>query len=116
MLKGENAMTDYLSTNFSPSMIPIGAVATIRHTDITTIPYEAVSLVRRGVLTAILSALLGRDIKIAKNYLVVLKPGDSLYCLLPNFGAAEPYDFNKEEVVRAGYKCLVIFVHKLVKD
>lgn len=105
-------MTDYLSNNFSPSMIPEDTVALLKRCQIIDIPYHVESIVRREVPAAILSALIGRRIKVAKEYLVSLKYGDTLYCLIPNFGAADLYDFNKEEIVKAGYKCFIISVHK----
>jgi hypothetical protein len=102
----------YLTNTFSPMMLETLREFEGREISLAeakTLAANAVSAISHEVTAAILSALLGREVKFNRMNLV-LRRGDEVVCVIPGFRATESREFTHEEVASAGFRCWLVVV------
>lgn len=104
-------MKIYLTTTFSPSMLAVGCRAVITECKLSDVPASAESAVGHAVTAKVLSVLLGREVPFNRVNLL-LRPGDEVYAVIPQFRAEEAREFTKEEVEDAGYRAFKVMIYK----
>jgi hypothetical protein len=107
---------EFLTTTFSPAMTAPGHVGFFAEYPIEGIRQkvrdgEVISAVGHEITAKVLSALLGAKVEFSRVNLS-LKDGDTLYCVIPAFRAAESREFTREEVEKAGFRSFVIEIQE----
>jgi hypothetical protein len=104
----------FLTTTFSPAMLELGTVATVREISLDEakglLVDGFVSAVGHEVTALILSAVLDTRIEFARVNLS-LSARDCVVCVIPSFRADVAREFTSEEVEAAGLRCFVVEVN-----
>lgn len=118
-------MSRYLTSTFSPAMLghvpgkapnPVASVfeyfpdqEDCREDLAELLGPNFTSAVGHEVTAKVLAALLGVPVQFNRTNLV-LKAGDDVVCVIPNFRANEAREFSHEEVVAAGFRVFLLQV------
>lgn len=110
-------MNIFLTNTFSPLMLSAGTTAEIAEIGLTEIPpvTEMVSAISHEVTSAVLSAVLGGEVKFNRTNLT-LKSGDTVFCVCPSFRAEVAREFTREEVENAPIRAFRVVVRTAGKE